>query len=193
LGEVDPALDLPEEDRICAALYGKIRRHSQYIRKGVCETLVLLAINGNNWFQLRFGIDIQSKVNKVIRNLLQPFNQNTWLSQNTHISLYAEAAPEEFLKIVEEELLKSSSTILSLCKSEKGGIFYRNPIINFLFALEILAWDPQNLLRVVKILGKLSQHKIDGNYSNTPIESLKNIFKSWNPQTFASLEQRKNL
>ena len=193
LGEKDPALELPAEDRIYAAWYGKIRKHSEYIRKGVCETLVLLAINGNNWFQLRFGIDIQGEVNKVIRKLLQPFNQNTLLSQNAYISLYAEAAPEEFLKIVEEDLSNSSSTILSLCKSERDGIFYRNPIINFLFALEILAWDPQNLLRVVKILGKLSQHKIDDNYSNAPINSLKNIFKSWMPQTSANLEIRKKI
>ena len=41
--------------------------------------------------------------------------------------------------------------------------------------LEILAWNPQRLERVVRLLSRLSLYKIDDNYSNKPINSLKNI------------------
>lgn len=193
LSEEDPALELPEEKRWMAGVYNKIRNHSGYLRKGICETLVLLSMNGNQWFQDRLGIDVQVKVNEIIRNLLKPFKQNTWFSQKNDLPKYAEAAPEEFLKIVEEDLSSDSPEILSLLKPEKGGIFGGCPRASLLWALELLAWNQQNLWRVVKILAQLAQHKIDDNYSNKPIKSLENIFKSWIPQTSANLEQRKKI
>jgi len=193
LSEEDPALELPEEKRWMAGVYNKIRNHSGYLREGICETLVLLSVNGNPWFQDRLGIDVQVRVNEVIRNLLKPFKQNTWFSQKNDLPKYAEAAPEEFLKIIEEDLSSDSPEILSLLKPEKGGIFGGCPRASLLWALELLAWNPQNLWRAVKILAQLAQHKIDDNYSNKPIKSLENIFKSWIPQTSANLEQRKKI
>jgi addiction module HigA family antidote len=50
LDERDPALDLPESKRWAASIYGRTRNHSAALRNGMCETLVLLAIHGNNLF-----------------------------------------------------------------------------------------------------------------------------------------------
>jgi hypothetical protein len=59
-----------------------------------------------------------------------------------------------------------------------------------LWALECLAWKPQSLPRVASILAQLSQTKINDNWANKPIGSLEAIFRSWMPQTAASLEER---
>src|SRR5205823_4494754 len=59
-----------------------------------------------------------------------------------------------------------------------------------LWALECLAWKPQNLPRVSAILAQLSRPKIDDNWMNKPDASLRAIFRSWMPQTAASAEQR---
>ena len=55
LSEADPALELPEDDRWAAGIYGKVRDHSAALREGICETLVILSVHGNNLFKDRLG------------------------------------------------------------------------------------------------------------------------------------------
>ena len=62
LSEIDPALDLPEDHRWAAGLYGKVRNHSSALRDGVCESLVILSVHGNDLFQDRLGLDVAACV-----------------------------------------------------------------------------------------------------------------------------------
>ena len=56
--------------------------------------------------------------------------------------------------------------------------------------LELLAWKPERLVRVTSILAKLCAWKINDNWANKPMGTLKSIFRFWMPQTAASLDQR---
>ena len=62
-----------------------------------------------------------------------------------------------------------------------------------LWALECLAWKPQNLPRVSMILARLTQKIIDDNWANKTESSLQAIFQSWIPQTAASVGERLNI
>ena len=104
LSESDPALELPEEQRWAAALYGKKRDHSGALREGICETLVILSVHGNNLFHNRLGIDVEGRVVVLIRKLLTPLTLEKLLSHDQDLPRFAEAAPDEFLKIIEEDL-----------------------------------------------------------------------------------------
>ena len=77
LSEQDPALELPEDQRWAANLYGKSRDHSSALRKGICDTLVLLAVHGNALVGDRLGIDLEAEVNGVVRRLLCPSAAST--------------------------------------------------------------------------------------------------------------------
>ena len=59
-----------------------------------------------------------------------------------------------------------------------------------LWALELLAWKPEQLVRVTSILAKMCAWKIDDNWANKPMGTLESIFRFWMPQTAASLDQR---
>lgn len=191
LSESDPALELPEEDRWAAAMYGKKRNHSGALRKGVCETLVIMSVNGNNLFQSRLGIDVERHVAVLIRKLLKPLTLETLLSHDQDLPRYAEAAPDEFLKIIEEDLQQKNPVVFGLLKPVDRNSFWASPSrTGILWALECLAWKPQNLSRVSAILAQLSRLKIDDNWMNKPDTSLEAIFRSWMPQTAASVEQR---
>lgn len=191
LSESDPALELPEEDRWAAALYGKKRDHSGALREGICETLVILSVHGNNLFQSRFGIDVEAQVAVLIRKLLKPLTLERLLSQNHDLPRYAEAAPDEFLKIIEEDLKRNDPVVFGLLKPvDSGSVFLSPSRTGLLWALECLAWKPQNLPRVSTVLAQLCRPKIDDNWSNKPEASLQAIFRSWMPQTAASVEQR---
>lgn len=191
LSESDPALELPEENRWAAALYGKKRDHSGALRKGICETLVILSVHGNNLFQSRLGIDVEGLVAVLIRKLLTPLTLEKLLSHDHDLPRYAEAAPDEFLNIIEEDLRRNDPVVLGLLKPVDSGSFWASPSrTGLLWALECLAWKPQNLPRVSAILARLSRQKIDDNWTNKPEASLQAIFRSWMPQTAATVEQR---
>lgn len=191
LSEEDPALELPEKDRWAAALYGKKRDHSGALREGVCETLVMLSVYGNDLFQERLGIDVGSRVAVLIRKLLTPLTLERLLSHDSDLPRYAEAAPEEFLRIVEDDLRRADPVVLGLLKPADRSSFWGSPSrTGLLWALECLAWKPQTLPRVARILAQLSRPKIDDNWMNKPDASLQAIFRSWMPQTAASIEQR---
>jgi hypothetical protein len=190
LSESDPALDLPEDKRWASNLYGKSRRHSAALRRGLCETLVLLSVHGNNLFRTRLGFDVEAAVNELIRQLLTPLDPVTWQSQRHDLPRYAEAAPELFLDILEQDLRSADTKVFALMQPADSGILSSPGRTGLLWALEALAWNPLWLSRVVLILGKLAALKITDNWANRPDHSLASIFRCWLPQTAANVEQR---
>jgi addiction module HigA family antidote len=190
LSESDPALELPEDQRWAAGIYGKVRDHSGSLREGICETLVILSIHGNALFRDRLGIDVEARVALLIRRLLSPLTLDTLLSHDGDLPRYAEAAPDEFLKLLEADLQTREPVVLGLLKPASNGVFGGCPRTGLLWALECLAWKPGNLLRVSTVLAQLSRTKIDDNWVNKPIATLLSIYRSWMPQTAASLIDR---
>ena len=171
---------------------GKKREYSGALREGICETLVLLAVHGNNLFRERLGINIEEKVDLLIRRLLTPLTAEKLFSQRGDLPLYAEAAPNEFLRIIEEDLRSPEPQIYTLMKPADTGLLGGScPRTGLLWALENLAWKPEQLLRVSVILAKLAERKITDNWANKPENSLRSIYRSWMPQTAALLNDRK--
>lgn len=184
LSERDPALDLPENKRWTAGL----RDHSAALREGICETLVILSVHGNNLFQERLGIDVEHRVSSLIRGLLTPLTLDKLISHNRDLPHYAEAAPNEFLRILEEDLRQAQPIVIGLLKPVESGLFSSPSRTGLLWALECLAW--KHLGRVSPILAQLSGTVINDNLLNKPISSLYTTYCSWLPQTAASLEER---
>ena len=194
LSEDDPALELPEDKRWAAGLYGKVRDHSAALRKGICETLVILSEYDNNLFRDRLGIYVADEVSRLIRELLTKppslklLSLDKLLSHKEDLPFYAEAAPDEFLKLIKEDLQQPQPVVPGLLKPADSGLFGSPTRVGLLWALECLAW--KDLWRVSWILAHLSRIVINDNWSNTPIASLASIYRSWLPQTAASLEGR---
>ena len=188
LSETDPALDLPEEERWTAALHSKGRTHSTPMRNGICDTLVILSIHGNKLFRDELGMDVGVRVSWLISRLLTPLTLDTLLSHKDDLPRYAEASPDGFLDLIENDLRSASPVVLGLLKPADGGLFGGCPRTGLLWALECLAW--KNLGRTNLILAELSRTVINDNWVNKPINSLQAIYRSWMPQTAASLEER---
>ena len=190
LSESDPSLELPLGERWMAGFYGKEREHSAALRTGVCETLVLLAVHGNSLFQI-LGVDMEDLVSDLVRRLLTPFTNENLLSHDNELPNYAEAAPEIFLTLLEEDLKRPDPVLKTLLRKVDPGIVFDSPSrTGLLWALERLAWNPKLLMRVVLVLADLSRTEIDDNWVNKPISSLEAIFRSWIPQTAAALNER---
>lgn len=188
LAERDPALDLPEDQRWVAAAHGKVRTHSTPLREGISDTLVLLSVYGNGLFRERLGIDVESRVSSLIQKLLEPLTIDNLLSQDRQLPLYAEAAPEQFLTLIESDLQQSEPIVFGLLKPAKDPLFSGCPRTGLLWALEFLAW--RYVHRASAILARLSEVEISDNFAHTPFASLNGIHLSWMPQTATTLEER---
>ena len=190
LSERDPTLDLPEKDQWAGALYGKVREISAPLRKGIAESLVLLSIHGPKLLGDRIGMNIEDAVAELVRSLLEPMGTDKLLSQSENLPIYAEAAPDQFLSIIERDIASKEPVLFHLMKPTHDALFGRSDRVDLLWALELLAWRPKWLLPVVELLATLSEIEPDDGLSNRPSASLASIFKSRVPQTAAPLEHR---
>ena len=189
LSEADPRLELPEAERWAAAVRRKVRAHSDALRNGILETLVLLSVHGNYLFLDQLGFDAEAKVSDLVARLLTPLAERLQ-SQERDLPAYAEAAPGRFLSMLESDLDREDPAILRLLKPVGSAPFEHCPRIRLLWAIECVAWNPEHLSRACVLLAKLSQVKIADNRVNRPIGSLAAVLRSWMPQTAASLGER---
>ncbi len=191
LSERDPALDLPPEDRWMAAVHQKVRVHSEALRNGVRDTLILLAEYGERLFDHRLGSDTEQRVATLVQRLLAPLTLETLLSHKTDLRGYAEAAPDGFLDLLEEDLATDNPAVFEFLKPLGCDEIRQDcPRTDLLWALECLAWFPGLLPRIASVLAHLSEQKISDRNMNTPIASLFSLFRSWMPQTVAPLDER---
>jgi hypothetical protein len=192
LGEDDPSLDLEEDQRWAASIHGKTREFSNAFRRGISETLVLFAVHGQQLFDSRLGVQTNTEVVRAIRELLPtPLTTRDLEANDNDLPTYAEAAPDEFLSIIERDLNSESPAVFGLLRPVSSGVFGSSPSrTGLLWALEGLAWAPSTLPRVAFILARLAQIEINDNWVNKPAHSLETIFRFWMPQTAASLEDR---
>ena len=189
LSEHDPSLDLPPEQEWAAAIYGKVRDHSSALRAGTLGTLVLLATYGDEILG-RPLLGIQGRVDRLVRKLIDQSGTGELMSLHRDLPDLAEAAPDEFLRFVEQDLTRVAPNVRRLFEAQGDPLFSAPKHTGLLWALERLAWNPDNLLRVIRILLRLCSYELPSNLGNTPMATLKAIFSCWMPQTAASLDQR---
>ena len=191
LGEHDPSFDLPSEQRYAANIYGKVLKHSYFLRNGIAEGVALLGSHGKELINCYSG-KAETVASLIVRELLNDAEWIVWASLDRFLPLLAEASPNEFLNALESGLNSNPSPFDMIFSQEIPGSTGRTYLSGLLWALETLAWDTDYLTRVVIILGELTARDPGGSWGNRPINSLITIFLPWFPQTCASIEKRKS-
>ena len=184
LGELDPVLDLPLDDRAFSKLHGKELKHSDWLRRGLARSLLLIgAIGGPS--------ASASPVAGVVRRLLADPDWRVWASLRSHLPAIAEAAPHPFLNALEVRLEGTAALDFVAVFSEASDLLSPgSPHVHVLFALERLAWSPELLRRCCMLLARLAQIDPGGRLSNRPIDSLRGILLPWSLGTNAGGEVR---
>lgn len=187
--KTDPILELEEEQRWMASIYGKVREQSGVVLDAMAESIAKLGYFSDSFGHETIGNHVQS----FVIALLEDADEERWLSVSPFLRSFAEAAPNEFLNTVESSLQKSDKPVTRLItETQSSGVMGRCWHANLLWALELLAWYPTRLRRVANILAELSNVEVKGNWGNTPFNSLVSLFLPWAPQTTALVKQRLN-
>ena len=181
LSESDPSLDLPEDQQWAAAVYGKVREHSSALRTGVCETLVMVG-SRNFLFRRRLGIDIEACVTSLVERLLTPLTGET-LRSTTGTFRVMRRLPL-MPSSLDEDLTGPQPSVLELLACECGRV--RVSVAN---GATVVA-------RAFGVESAKSRARcghprpLVGNEDRRLLDSLSAIFRSWIPQTAASLDDR---
>ena len=182
LRETDPKYDLEPDQRWAAAIYGKQSRHSEWVQQGLVKSLVMLGVQGHRTHDRNGSVFADATTTDILRHAE---GWQAWSSLRRITPLLAEAAPEAFLRVLEEQLRSTPSTFVELLRDD-GSVFGECQHAGLLWALESLAWDPRLLSRAAHALAALAAIDPGGKWSNRPAASLRDIFLPGLPQTYAS-------
>lgn len=191
LRTTDPRFDLPKDERYMAGVLGAAPSHSGLLRRELANTLAFMGARGIT-LSLAGSISTRDYAARVVRRLLELANADwrVWASLSQSLTLLAEAAPDAFLLAVENGLSGENPVLLRLFTEQEDALFGQMPHTGLLWALEVLAWDPEHLAHAALLLAKLARLDPGGKSANRPQESLRGIFLLWLPQTAATLDQR---
>jgi hypothetical protein len=191
LGEVDPALELPQDERWWRAAFdGRQRTCSGLLRTGLANTLALLGEFGGA-IEAKNGTTGADLAAGVVRRLLSDANSDgsgqRWASLSDLLPLLAEAAPDAFLVGVGDGLSGDDPLLATVFADDGDPLFGSNSShTGLLWALETVAWSPSHLGQVMELLAQLAEIDPGGRLSNRPSNSLVSIFRPWHPENPAS-------
>jgi len=190
LSEVDPSLELEADQRWAANLYGKVRKHSGGLRQQMADTLTFLAVEGEALFDVSFSCEIAAS--KLIADLFSEVDE-PWLNLNDLLQSLAEAAPDVFLKAIEDDLpfeAEDRGVWKAVKPIDTSSFSNHADRTELSWALERLLWLPLRFPRAARVLAALSTRPLHDNLVNKPSRSLYQAFQPWLAQTAAPLATR---
>ncbi|WP_156525232.1 hypothetical protein [Chloroflexus islandicus] len=176
---------LDDFQRIAVAVLQDSERYSKLLREGIAGTLALLGSHSKALISCSHRKSETTAI-LTVRAVLEDADSNRWARLDHLLPLLAEAAPKEFLYIVEQKLQQKPSIFDILFAQEN----YQSYIASTLWALEVLAWDEELFVRVILCLGELAARDPGGRLTNRPINSLTYILLPWLQQTLASMNKQ---
>jgi hypothetical protein len=191
LSEVHPKFELPPADRWAASIHGKEREYSAAIVAGVADTVALMGALSND-MTLQSGVAPALAAERIVHDLFDAVagDWRGWASLSGVLPLLAEGAPDEFLRAVETQVASDEEAVSLLFQDDDNLMFSASSHTGLLWSLEVLAWSPEHLPMVARILATLDRLDPGGRIVNRPGNSLRSIFLPWLPQTSAVLETR---
>jgi len=147
LGEIDPALELPESERWLANIKGKARRYGRRIQENVTNTLAALASECGS-VPLSRGLTVQDWVDQVVDELFRGDGGSParWMSLAHVLPTLAEASPQVVLDRIRSELLAHVENLGSLATTAESpfGLGGSDNLAPVLWSLQTLMWSPQH-------------------------------------------------
>jgi hypothetical protein len=189
MGETDPALDLDPKLRYAAVMFNKSSDYSRGLKSGFCNSLILLSIfSASAGVQVSF--QVRGRVESMIRQLLLNKDVKFWQSIENYLHILAEAAPAVYLDALETMVKNEPDVIAKMFDDGDFDLFTPTYHSHILWSLEALAWDKAYLGRVSLVLANLVLIDKGKKTANRPINSLKQIFSLWQPQTYVLSAER---
>ena len=179
------------EEQFLATMRGERPPYSDALREAVAEGLGFLGTRGAETPRGSARSIADVAVETVVRALNEAARDlNRWASLAPRLADLVEAAPDQVLGAIDEDLRSSHPLLPKLFVDDRNDLFVSSPHTGLLWGLERLAWSPHYLPGAALQMARLARLDPGGRLSNRPSHSLTDLFRSWAPATAATVEQR---
>lgn len=183
LAEPDPLEGLDQVQRVLSNNPG--RRYSNDLRRGIAESLAILASAEDGNPRLSVRVTAPDRViAEIMRRVQAPNDKLSWVGITDILPLLAEASPEVFLIALENDLANDEPTVATLFEevNDPLGFGSRVHYPALLSALESISWKQEYLARAIRVLSRLATFPVPANLANTPLASMGAILCGWLPR-----------
>lgn len=189
----NPYEGLSSHERIAAQLEGQRRTYSPALRHGIAESLALAGAIESGPSDTNLASSVAERVVRdVLRQVATGSEGHIWGAIADVLPLLAEAAPDSFLSALEDDLATSDPTVGRLFQTidEPLALGPSGQQHHLLWALEVLCWSPDHLVRATQILTELCRYDLPKNSGNNPLASMSAVLCGWIRNTGADLATR---
>ena len=185
--EDDPNYHLPNEE---VPHFHEKRKYSDALRRGIMDGLAILVC-----YSERGNLacnNVAPKIKAFFDNMFA--DDRAWSKLRDILPELTEISPHYFILQLRKTLKESPEKIVDLF-APRGSLNWDNNYLHppLLWAMERLAWHPDRLGPVLKLLCQLQKDcegNIKSNFMNRPSKSMISILRPWMPQTSANINQR---
>lgn len=161
--------------------------YSDNIKDGIYHGIALYSVmnelNGRtiNWAE------------NLITKILSQYNITRYLSNRKYLHTFAEVSPNSVIQFIKRDIESEGNIVKTLFVPREKQfsltgceIYYTE----FLNTLERIAWDSKYLFEITDILLFTSKFPHDEKYANSPLNSLRQIYRFILPQTLVEFNER---
>lgn len=196
LTDVDPVSQLPEEDRWRASLDKVTPSYSSHLRRGIARTVAMFGALESS-ADYGSGRTSETIAREIVWRALQAANADTsfatWTAVAPHLPLLIEASPVTAIDALRSALAADPPLMHQMFRDQDDTSFgspRSSPHVQFLWALETLAWAPDYFADAIELLAELAAIDPGGRWSNRPDKSIESILCPWHPNTAATPDQQ---
>lgn len=189
----NPYEGLRSHERIAAQLKGQRRTYSPALRHGIAESLALAgAMESGSGDTNLASAAAERVVHDVLRQVTTGTKGHTWGAIADVLPLLAEAAPDTFLSVLEDDLATRNPTVGRMFQVADDPLAFgpSGQQHHLLWALEVLCWSPDHLVRATQILTELCRYELPKNSGNNPLASMSTVLCGWIRNTGADRATR---
>ncbi|MCI9258717.1 MAG: trypsin-like peptidase domain-containing protein [Romboutsia sp.] len=170
--EIDPIFNRPYEEHYMASFSKEKSQYSNELKLGMIRSLIFRAIYRGN--------ENQYEIDKIIEDLLSTVNSpQSWAYISQYFPELCEASPKSVITCLQKELKNPTGLVKILGKGSKDIIMGRHYYTNILWAVEQLLLYKEYASIAVRWLLEVDNLDIKYTISNSPRETLKDVFCAW--------------
>ncbi len=197
LTDIDPVASMSDEDRWRASIDQPVTpSYSSHLRRGVARTIAMFGSLDakTDLGKGRSGTTVAREIVwKILRDANADLTFATWATVAPYLALLIEAAPTTCIDALRTGLASDPPFMNLMFRDQEDGPLgspRSSPHVQFLWALETLAWSPDYFADAVELITDLVLIDPGGKWSNRPLSTLKSILSPWRPNTSATAEQQ---
>ncbi len=183
--ETEPIFKYPFEEHTEWKISIEKSKYSDSLKRGMLRSLTMRGFYCNH-------IEDQLKIDCVLSEILnQVRSKNQWGCIAQYFQEIAEASPKSVIERLEEEMANPTGLKEVFASNDTSIMYSANYYIHIIWALENLLQQKTHAVRAAKILFAMNDWDIPYKLSNSPADTLRNVFCPWINLSVFTSEQKK--